>query len=125
RFTAAERKTDVVWECFSAPSGWPDGTKLHAGDVRREGDSCPDGATFDPATGACVGAPECSGENGIIYHQQKLADILPTGGYANFTPPPDQLCHNSCAYVSPAPEGDAYRFVNNDPSGAFQKYSYR
>lgn len=125
RFTSAERKTDVLWECFSAPAGWPDGTKLHAGDVRREGDSCPVDATFDPATGSCVGASECSGQNGIIYHQQKIADILDTGGYGNFTPTPDQVCQGGCAYGSPAKDGDSFRFVSGDPAGAFQRYSYR
>lgn len=119
---AVAATSSTVFSCEVLRS---DGWSTTTVEARRRGTECPPDTVYDNDTGQCIGSPECTGHNGIIYHQQKLADILPTGGYANFTPPPDQLCLNSCAYVSPAPEGDAYRFVNNDPSGAFQKYSYR
>ncbi len=95
--------------------------------IGRSGDSCPAGHTFNMTTGACD-APEpgeCEAATGITYHQQKIADILPGGGFGNRTPTPDEVCTGGCAYGLPAKEGHSFRFVSGNPAGAWQNYSYR
>lgn len=100
---------------------------FNEGYIYRAGNSCPVSSNYNPLTGECD-APQpspCETAVGIIYHQQKIADILSTGGYGNFTPTPDQVCQAGCGYGSPAADGHAFRFVSGDPAGAFQRYSYR
>lgn len=95
--------------------------------VNREGDSCPDGYTYNSQTGICEPPQEdpCSPTLGQeVLHRHKVGDII-TGGFSPSGPTPETVCSGSCRYISPAPVGDAYRFVNGNPEGAFQNYSYR
>lgn len=94
--------------------------------VFRFGTTCPEGSTWNSETLRCD-APEpdkCEATKGQeVAHAHKFADVV-DGKLTNYKQPPAALCKGSCAYGSPATTGDGYRFVNGDPAGLWQNYSY-
>lgn len=94
--------------------------------IWRLGDGCADPAVFDPSSDSCK-SPEpskCEATKGLeVAHAHKFADVV-DGKLTNYKDPPGALCKDSCAYASPATTNDGYRFVNGDPAGLWQNYSY-
>lgn len=91
----------------------------------RRGDSCPNGSTFDPATGECKGDPCLStvGVPGI--HRHRIGDFTGTGQIGARTEPPGVVCQSSCqfAWDQQAPS-KLVRFQSGNPNGVFGDFRY-
>ena len=91
----------------------------------RRGDSCPNGSTFDPATGECKGDPCLPTIGTAVGHKHKIGILDAQGKIVNRVSPPGSVCVSACQYAwDQGPPVNLYRFQDSNPDGAFGDFTY-
>lgn len=114
----AATNTDTIVYCLYQRPNYPNGYYCHLDCyVRRKGDSCPTGLTWNATTRKCEGDPCLPKVGQIIYHGFTFRNLSTDG--APDVDPPIAICSQSCQYTHTF-EGFSSKRKGDEIEGSFK-----